>query len=207
MVTRALAVVVAGILLLSGCSLYAPLPEPLSAEEVSELLREERANYWQAISGGSPYPEVEIVAVLPLEDVWPHVVECVDQMELEGIVASGQNIQLGPGGDQSELERAMFACNEAYPPVTDDPAVFGYYSREELEYLWSYYSSYLVPCLRMHGYALEDVPARDGFIVGPYMNWNPYAVMRPSTGRDFSWKQVDADCAPPPIGQAWRPSS
>lgn len=193
-----------GVLAVAGCSLYQPLPEPLAPEEVAALVQEERRAYWEVLAPAEPFPDVEVVEVLPVEEVWPRIVECVAERGLPGVVAAGDGIQIEEGTDQRELEIAMFLCTEAYPPDYAEGA-YGYLSGAELEYLWQYFEGYLVPCLRLHGVEVNGMPDRASFLSSDHLIWEPYGAIDPQPQSALEWRRLDAVCAPPPILQSWRP--
>lgn len=193
-------------ILLTGCSLYRPLPESVSPDEARAMYEEERRIYWRQIAPGEPYPEVEVKQVVDEEEGWEAIVRCVGEMGLPGVTTSGGGIQSQDPATAADVERAIFLCNAAYPVVDFDvPAELGYLSTAELEYLWTYFTRYLVPCMELHGYDPAGPPSRETFVGSDFLIWSPYAELarQPISAED--WRRLDAECAPPPMGDLWRP--
>ncbi|MDO7881690.1 hypothetical protein [Antiquaquibacter soli] len=200
---RFLAVGLAAVVLLAGCTLYRPLPEPLGSDEIRELVQQQRREYWAELAPGEPYPEVEVVDVLPADEAWPRVMECVDALEIPGVSRSGGGLQVVEGADQHALEVAIFRCYEAYPPDYSDPTVWGFLSEDEREYLWQYFDGFLVPCLILHGYSVHGMPGRESFLASEYLAWEPYGTLTPAPLTPQEWQWLDAQCPPPPLLRQW----
>ncbi|MDZ4046062.1 MAG: hypothetical protein U1E32_09830 [Rhodoglobus sp.] len=192
---------------LCACSLYQPLPEPLSSEEVQAIVDEERRLYWDHIAPGEPFPDVDIVQTVDADTGWTFAVACVEEQNIPGVTISGGGIATDGGAVAQEVERAIFLCNSAYPVDYSSPSDLGYFSRAQLEYLWTYFASYLVPCLRAHGWDPGELPAQGSFVNAPYITWSPYSELARQPVSAHEWRGMDLECAPPPIGDLWRPTA
>lgn len=65
-----------------------------------------------------------------------------------------------------------YACLAEYPITNDMVKVR--LTKAQKEYLYDYYSRWVVPCLSGLGYELVDVPTRDTFLRS-IVEWNPYS--------------------------------
>lgn len=202
----ALALVPLLAMVLGACSLYRPLPEPLTSEQVQSIVEEERRLYWDAIAPGEPFPDVDVVQTVDADTGWSFVLECVEELDIPGVIVAGGGITTEGVDASQELERAIFLCNSAYPVDYSSPTDFGYFSPAELEYLWNYFATYLVPCLRAHGWDVRGMPSRESFVSVPYVTWSPYWQLARQPVSAHSWRGMDRECAPPPIGDLGRPT-
>lgn len=187
---------VAGVLALAGCTAAPPppLPQPLTDEEVAEILQVDADMRWSVLEvlvDGAPRPDVEIVAYSTAE-TWPeNVASCMRDAGVDSArVRPGTGLTYrgdGPG------ERIVFyGCSVAYPL---DPRSAGYLSEAQRGYAWDYWATRTVPCLQANGYPVPGIPERDAFIARSLAgtSWNPYLLIAES---DPPWSEIDAQCPP-----------
>jgi len=162
---------------LSGCAAApVPPPNPTDAEIDSIMVArvesmaasdtEAHPEVWNAITFGRFIANEEAPAVLG---------ECMGAF---GVTT----VQIGTNGSMSWtdsagdgfVETVISACQFAYPSD---------YSREwvhtdaQLEYLYNYVTTFLVPCLSAAGYASEEPPTRRAFMETARHDlwaWSPY---------------------------------
>ncbi len=192
---------------LVGCAAAPqPLPPGLTNEEAAAIRAAEQENWWRQLSPAEPMPEIQVVRHID-DDDQSTLVDCVESMNVPGVTVSIDNgflIDDTPGA-QRDLELAYFRCTQMYPPPQMSAEELGYYSAEQLAYLYDDFTRRLVPCLRMMGFDVVDPPA-ELFRGSGYLSWDPYAVLvRNPTAWDASlWALIDVRCPPPAIGDFWR---
>jgi hypothetical protein len=194
---RAMTVVAVAAIALTGCTAIAPpapLPDPLSDDEVAQILQVDADIRWsvlEALVDGAPRPEVEFVAYSTPETWAEQVAECMRDSGVDSAqVREGTGLTYrgdGPG------ERIVFyGCSVAYPL---DPRAEGYLSEAQRGYAWDYWANRTVPCLLGLGYPVPGVPERDAFIARSLAgtSWNPYLLI---SDPDAPWSAIDGACPP-----------
>ena len=191
-----------GVLAVSACAgplpQPPPLPEPLTDDEVAEILETDADIRWstlEALLDGAPRPDAEFVA-FTTPDTWPTAMaEC---MRNSGIDSA--HVREGGGltyrGDGPGERVVFFGCSIAYPV---DPRAEGYLSEAQRGYAWDYWTSRTVPCLLGLGYPVPGVPERRDFIRRSYAgtSWSPYLlILEDETGEEPPWADIDAQCPP-----------
>jgi hypothetical protein len=88
----------------------------------------------------------------------------------------------------------LAGCSASPPP----PVLF--LSEEQLSEVYDDFTDRLLPCLRLLGFSVGDLPARDLFVSqsAGYPRWNPYLELEP-TPADGDWPLIAARCPPPPL--------
>lgn len=192
--------VVLAVLLLVGCAAPPPPDGPTQAE-IRERLDRQAALWWEAVAPGEPMPDVDPVRVVDdYSEQWREILDCLTALELEGV-------DLGSDGSWSlsssdpellrVLERAQWECAARYPVDPGSPDHAFTLSDEQAQYLWSYYTTRLIPCIEAHGFPLTQIPSREEYLSQRW--WTPYFAMSqsPISPRDLA--MLDALCPPPPI--------
>lgn len=184
-------------LALAGCTAIAPpppLPDPLSDEEVADILRVDADIRWsvlEALVDGAPRPEVTFQEFTTPE-TWADVVaQCMRDSGIESVsVREGVGLTYNASGPGERI--VFYGCSIAYPI---DPRAEGYLSEAQRGYAWDYWASRTVPCLQANGYPVPGIPERDAFIARSLAgtSWNPYLLIADS---DPPWAQIDATCPP-----------
>lgn len=183
--------VVACAALLAGCAAAPALPEGLNRAEVDAIVDQANRDWWEQIAPGEPMPVVEPIEYLVSGGPTKGLDTCLTEANQT---------------DQHDWEVAVFVCSMQYPyDMSDDD--FGYLSAAELEYLWSYFATRLVPCLELMGYDIGTLPTKERFFAEPYLSWVPYYSMAPLPQTAREWKRIDARCPVPPVGSYWRPGA
>lgn len=202
---RAIAAVVASVLLLAGCAQTPVAPAGLTADEVTAILAEQNAVWWTSVYPEEPPPNVEVVEyVNPYEST--EIIDCILAAHVPGVVADGGGFTFQPTDPVVErlYALAQYTCSMKYPY---DPAFaeqMGLYSDEQLEYLYAYFTERLEPCLTANGERVYVHPTREEFLANaPYLSWSPYdAIEQRETPEE--WAQLDFRCPPPSVAYLWR---
>ncbi|MCU1440537.1 MAG: hypothetical protein JWP85_1534 [Rhodoglobus sp.] len=85
-------------------------------------------------------------------------------------------------------------CSATPPP----PVLF--LSDEQLSGVYDDFTNRLLPCLRLLGLSIGEIPARDLFVSqsAGYPRWNPYLELEP-TPAEGDWPLIAARCPPPAL--------
>lgn len=152
---------------LAGCAVQAQHPAPLAGEDRGEYLREMQDRAWYDV-GGDARPQVEPTPV-PGEELERVFDEC--------------------------LAAAQLSREECSLSFVAEPADIGYLSSSELNYVYDYYASELVPCLATQGLNVGYAPPRSEFAVAGWMRWDPYSEL----GAELPPSRADAirEACPP----------
>ena len=198
------AVALGGAMALSACAGSA-VPSGLTSELVDQVVSERRDELWERYFGDADFarPEVEIVAYTPPDELMQRYVSCMHDAGFDEVHQHGDGLSLGAEGHAGKLVYlALWVCAAQYPV---HPALLGYLPEGQREYLWDYWDSRTVPCLRGLGFDVPDLADRDAFVAaqGGY-SWSPYEVVDPS---GFGWDGIDEECPPLPEETfgAWHP--
>lgn len=84
-----------------------------------------------------------------------------------------------------ELENARSECMAANQFSDDacsvsfisDPEDIGYLSSSELNYVYDYFATELVPCLALQGLDVGHAPTRAEFTYAGWVSWDPYSEL------------------------------
>ncbi|UOE43179.1 hypothetical protein [Agromyces larvae] len=169
-------------ILLTGCTAPAPAPvpapdvTPISGEAAEEIMAQVLDDQWAAT--GLPTADRPTVTRERIIDAneWASVITgCLNEAgfssataDEDGGIASGSL----PAAQQSAYAMAMYTCNAKYPvsAVYNTPL-----DDSQLEYIYSYFESTLIPCLNELGYEIEEPPSRTSFVTNYGPNgWSPY---------------------------------
>lgn len=152
-----------------------PAPAPLDADRLEALRIEQQDQQWQGVV--ATYPS----AVRPAdpfreyrdEAAAPELVDCLEAAGIPvdiGTDADGE----GPAGlmvspvDEAESV-ASFTCWSTYPTTPIAPM-----TTEQIDYLYSYLTEYLVPCYEANGATITAAPSRADFVSQwPQQGWFP----------------------------------
>lgn len=193
---------------LTGCSLAATPPPPPTSDEAQQYYSDMLDATWisTGLSGVMDRPTVAVTTLVP-EDQWQDVlVRCMSGkgfalQEIRWTPRSGYLLADAPPDDPartaSDGQLAFYMCLAANPPATINDGYF--LSPAQLDYVYDYYVSWVVPCLTDHGWDLRNAPTREQF-VALQGYWSPYDSMKVADVGDF---EVGADlCGPsrPPLG-------
>lgn len=167
---------------LSGCSLAAAPPPAPTADEAQQYYSAMLDKTWisTGLSGVMDRPRVEESEPVP-EDEWSDVlVHCMSGkgFALQGFEwnpRSGYLLADAPSEDESQTssdaQLAFYMCLAANPPEQIHDPYF--LSPAQLDYVYDYYATWLIPCLAHHGWELRNAPTREEFAdLAGY--WSPY---------------------------------
>jgi hypothetical protein len=85
--------------------------------------------------------------------------------------ATGPALTVEGGATDAELA-SFYWCFARYP--TDTPLGTLRFTDEQLEYLYDYYRSWVIPCLALSSVEISSVPTREQFLSGNWSGWTPY---------------------------------
>ncbi len=173
-----IAVVALVALSLCGC-VAVPPPGPTDAD-IADFNQTLLDRTWArtGLDGIADRPEAS--AGKPLdEDSWSRAMgECMSD---KGITSFGTSYSAEAGFEFVQVSGAeaptiadqfiFYSCVAAHPLVPS--RMFEALSDEQLDYIYDYYQSWLIPCAVMQGYSFSDVPTRTEFkaLAG---QWSPY---------------------------------
>jgi hypothetical protein len=200
--TRALAFValVASVPLFAACAPAPEMPAPITYAEAKKRVNENNEAWWHGMFPDEPMPVVEPIEYLEPDSSGSEVVDCMKDANLEG-VSFGYNFWRVTGQSPSVMDpvnRAYFVCSMQYPYDISDPARMGMLSDAELDWIWDYNQTRLVPCLQLLGYTVINRPG--DYIEGSGSYWIPYYEMAPMPASAAEWERIDLRCPPSPVG-------
>jgi hypothetical protein len=205
---------VASSLLLAGCSAPPALPPGLTPAGVKALVDQQNANWWNSMFPGEPAPVIEPLSYDTYEVQGPRVEECVRAAGIPGVTVSGSGGYSFDPNDRETMDafnRQLYICMMTYPRALDldPPEEMGYYSPEQLAYIYDYVAARTAPCLNMLGYTMPEPPDRETFVRTFYTSGSslPYYQLNPPLTDDVMWERVLRECPPPPIGEWYLPTS
>jgi hypothetical protein len=175
----ALAVALAASVSLLTAFPRADVPAGITASQKRAATMDNLDARWSALTSGVGLerPQTAIVRYTTYLDLGPTVAACLNRdgygvrwTAKDGIVAQPLRLK-----DQFPYQRARFVCESQYP---EEPAELGYLSPQQARYLFDYWESSLVPCLRSQGVTVADIAPIADFrsgdqLVGPALN--PYS--------------------------------
>lgn len=191
----AIAAVVASVVLLTGCATQLPVPGEASAYQVLAAQQLQLRATWDLTGLGGKFeqPEYRVVARDP--DVWEQAVAaCMagSGVTLRHARSDGDGYRaVLPRGDKltnvtQRLWYRCFAQNQPEPLIASD---------SQLEYLWNYYHRWVIPCVRLEGYALNRLPSKKQFLATKSFQWSPYGATT-AILTDDQYLTLVAQCGP-----------
>lgn len=180
---------------LSGC-VAEPPPGPSDAE-VAAMREHELDQTWARTGLAGDRPAVEAGSPVDSEAWGQAIYDCVQQrgfvmQAMEWSTDSGAAVATNSGDtvDDPELQRAFYECVAATPRAFDERDLV--LTDAQLDYIYDYYETWLVPCVILQGYRFTDVPTRVEFhsLAG---QWSPfYSVDISISGADY--EQLERAC-------------
>ncbi len=189
---------------LAACATH-PVPAGLSAQTVDTAVNDRRDALWDRYFGAADLerPEVAIVAYTSPDRLMRQYVACMHDAGYPDVHEYGDGLSLGRTSDADQSAYlALWVCAAQYPV---HPALLGYLTADERAYLWDFWDSRTVPCLRGLGFDVTDLGDREEFVdaQGGYSS-SPYSGIDPS---GLGWDGIDAAC--PPLSEqafgVWHP--
>jgi hypothetical protein len=196
-------------LALCGCS-SAPAPG-LTSDQFSSVLLDQQDLAWQATGlDDSLRPAIPLPTVVSPGQQFEYIVECLHSAGFAGYELDNGTLGHSSSGDStgasSTMEEqvaaqalvdqeaiAFYTCSETYPI---DPSEYGMVTTEQLNYIYDYYATELIPCLVRHGFDVRSAPRRADFAPpGQHkLTWNPYDELVPAP------RSLVANCTAMPPG-------
>ncbi|CAN5317795.1 hypothetical protein BH11ACT4_BH11ACT4_25180 [soil metagenome] len=171
--------------LLVGCAPQVELPPGPTTAEIEAFQAKASASWWDLMQPGVDPPPVRRVQYVTSDQQRAAVQECIDQAV--ALDASSQSV-------------SQWVCYQRFPLDPSDPALQrNTLSPAQLEYLYSFFISRLVPCLRLLGYRVTGDPGHDRFIAEStgFPSWDPYYALQPKPLSSSQWANLLGSCPPP----------
>ncbi len=193
----ALAVAASTLLLLTGCSLVAPVPPgPTDAELEANRQRILDASWQSTGLEGLVERPVSVPAGQSSGDALGDLFACLETAGVGDIgvsysETSGYSIFSGVTSmnpQYQQLKLSFYTCLTSMPDV--QLSGLPQWSDAQLDYLYDHYKNWILPCLEAHGFSLLTVPTRSEYraIEG---NWSPYNYVGTITSSDDYNRFVD----------------
>ena len=172
-------------LLVVGFRFDRPVPDGPGDEQLEATVRLELDRQWKlaGLEGIVVRPDY-VPAPIVTDREWGRLMlEC---MQRAGVGQWGYDEQSGlfiEGAQPTASDQlAFYWCFAAYPRVDT-------VSDDQLDFIYSYYQRWLIPCLESRGYNVMNAPSRETFIdADPAIGqWNPYRALEhyPATFGDL----------------------
>ena len=180
---------------LAGCTVPREPPPGVTAEETAALLETRIDQAWMntGLDGLVERPEVDRGTVAA---DFNELAEClVDTGLTDWGMSDGST---GPGLAAAEAptpddQLIFYTCFAQHPT---DVVMGGIrLSREQLDYLYDYYRSWVIPCLALDSITVSSVPTRSEFGRDFWQGWNPYD-QAPALVTDADYNEAIGRCGP-----------
>jgi len=202
--TPTIPLLLAAALSLTGCVSVREVPAPISDADLQSYLEDRVDAAWlnSGLDGIVERPEADpstYVENYRSPDSNRVMSECLADAGIEAWGMSEGNggpvFTTGTGGVPANAELlTLYSCYAA------SPSDFGrlILSEAEFDYLYDYYRDWVMPCLRLNGYEISEVPTRAAYTTEMQW-WIPYYSIIDGPGMSaplgFSQEQLDAAVA------------
>lgn len=192
------AVALAAVLTLCGCA--APrVPAGPTPQDVSYYNDRLLDLTWANTGVEGERPEVAQGDALSQAEWFDFVFSCfaskgIGDVGLSWSLSDGAAITTPSGAEIREdtVQRAFFECVARHPmDMTLENTLL---SADQLNYVYTYYSDEVVPCILLHGFTLDHALTREQFI-DSLGRWNPYYSIAERMNL-LEFDQLRADCGP-----------
>lgn len=189
------------LLLLTGCVTVAAPAPGLTGDELTAAREQQMEGRWAA-TGLYPQqrPAAPPVTTVTIEDWSDAYVKCMNNAGFDNYtaLAEGGFSVSHPNGEVTELERLTdYLCAMSFEVEGEFDGV---YNAAEIDYLYDYYATSLVPCLASRGFKPDSVPTRYEF-ASQAGSWHPYFAMHAEEWLNlFSDRSILIECPPSPAG-------
>lgn len=197
---------VASVAVLAGCT-HTPPPKPTTDAAYSAFMDQQNGLWWRSMFPNEDPPVVTVVKFIDPFDSGSLVTDCILAENIPGVDLLDGTLEFTESDQATNdlFRRTQYVCHLQYPYMTAAVSDLGIMSTDELEYLYSYFTQRLAPCLEFMGYRVSAAPSHDSFLYSaPYIAWSPYEAMTPKVTTAEEWKRVDARCPTPAVGMFWR---
>jgi hypothetical protein len=186
---------------LGGCAATAPAPAGLTSDEIAAYNDQALQTIWlnTGLAATMDRPTVAQGEPLSQSDWFDFVVTCMTDA---GHAQVGVSWSLGEGAiletvsgaalDDEHAQLDFYLCAAQHPiALSTEHSLL---SAAELDYIYDYYATQLVPCILLNGYRLDSVITRHDF--GERQGqWNPYyAITQRLSLREFT--DLRLECGP-----------
>jgi hypothetical protein len=183
------------IVLLAGCTTPRQPPPGATAEETAALLEMRVDQAWlnTGLEGVAERPAVERVDEPANFD---ELAECLSDAGLvdwgmsDGSTGPGLAVSRTPSADEQLI---FYTCFAQHP--TDVIMGGVRLSRAQLDYLYDYYRSWVIPCLALDSITVPDAPTRQEFAAEAWHGWNPYR-QAPGIVTEQEYRDAIERCGP-----------
>lgn len=207
----AMLAVAASVLLLAGCATAPPMPAPMTQAEAEELVDASNLMRWNQMFPGELMPQIEPVKTLEAGASWTEITDCLRATNIEGVTFNSDGSSNRTVASTPEREHAVnvaqFVCQLKYPVDLSDPAKLGFFTDDELKWIWNYNRTRLIPCLQQLGFSIPS-SFLDEYVDGSSAYSVPYFDMTPVPASEEEWARIDLRCPPSPIAMPFpRPTA
>jgi hypothetical protein len=202
---RRLIVAALAVLALTGCVVSPPAPP--TEEDAQRYYNAMLEKTWvgTGLSGLMDRPRVTAAEPVPARRWTLALVDCMTEkgFVLEGFARNPDSgyrlVGAAPLLSQtaSDGQLAFYMCLAANPPSEIEDQ--GFLSVPQLDYVYDYYLTWVVPCLAQHGWNLRSAPTREEFIELEG-NWSPYTAIEVDDVGDFETSAELCGASRPPLG-------
>lgn len=181
---RGLIVVCAALAALAGCAAVTPAPPGPTSYEIEAFTSDVLDVEWADASRGAGLerPVVERERFITVEEWGDTRAACMAESGYDYTYTD--EIGLSGGGviaDRGAHAIAWYTCGARFPI---DPEDLGLLSTAQVEYVYSYFERWLIPCLQRNGYDVGTLPERSFFVQSKRILWNPYSSIDLTGGPD-----------------------
>lgn len=196
-VVSALTVAAASIGLLAACATApTPVPPGPSRTELADYAKQQLVDYWNELDLPEDIarPTVTARAYLSVDARSAAIDYCITRIGRDGFRELDDTARvkvLAGGGDRrTGYAIASYVCEARYPQKLED---LGLLSTAQRQYLYDYYSSWVVPCFVGNGYSLSMSPSRAEFVRDKFSLWSPFSsVVEPVSSSEYS--RLNSEC-------------
>lgn len=175
MIARAASLALAGVLavVLAGCVTPREPPPPPDATDLADVAQLRFDQAWQrsGLQGTAEKPDIKPLGEASFEALS----ECIAAAGVEEWMMSdgsdGVTLDAGINADADE-QLALHLCFAQHPVGSVGGRIA--LSRDQLDYLYDYYKSWVIPCLALESVSVLRVPTREEFLSAEWQGWTPY---------------------------------
>ena len=194
-----LVVLLAAAVATTGCTATTAAPKALTEGELDALVRAELDRQWEftGLDGVVPRPVVEVEKAGSIDGFQPEFGQCMSDAGFSGWGTGPRGLDMStvnPDGAATTQQQQLdyYGCLARFPGVDR-------LSTEQLDFVYDYYTGWLVPCLGQQGHAVTDVPSREEFhdsreLMG--WRWTPYSALAAPPTNETVYGRLLSICEP-----------